>query len=53
MLKSKRFLAMCIAVILFTTMVYTTEYTPLEIATSISIVLGLYLGAETVRRSNN
>lgn len=53
MFKSKRFLAFGVAVALFILMIYTTKYNPLELAGAISIVCGVYIGAETLRKSEN
>jgi hypothetical protein len=50
-LRSKRFLAACGATALFTVMIYTTHYPPIEIATGITMILGSYLAAETVKPS--
>lgn len=52
MFNSKRFLAFIIAVILFTIMVYTTKYNPIEIATGIAIIAAIYIGAQSLRPSN-
>ena len=51
MFRSKRFIAFVIAVLLFTSMVFFTEYTPLELSSSISIICGIYIGAESLRGS--
>jgi hypothetical protein len=32
-------------------MVYTTPYSPIEISTAITILLGLYIGLQSVRES--
>jgi hypothetical protein len=50
-LKSKRFLAACGATVLFTVMTYTTKHPPIEIATGITMILGSYLTAETIKPS--
>ena len=52
MYSSKRFIAMCISVVMFITMIYTTEHTPMEIAGAISMILSIYLGVETYKPSN-
>lgn len=49
--KSKRFVAVIIAMALFTVMVYTTEYSPIEIATAITIIFGMYIAMQTARQS--
>ena len=48
---SKRFIAVCGAVALFTIMLYTTKYGPIELATGITMILGSYLTAETIKPS--
>ena len=53
MFNSKRFVAFGVAVVLFILMVYTTKYNPLELAGAISIICGVYIGAETLRKSEN
>jgi hypothetical protein len=32
-------------------MVYTTKYTPIELATAITMILGVYVGVETFKPS--
>lgn len=49
--KSKRFIATCVAGVLFTTLMYTTPYSPIEVATGIIMILSIYIGAETLRKS--
>lgn len=51
MFHSKRFIAFAVAVILFILMVYTTHYAPLELASSISIITGIYIAGQTFRGS--
>lgn len=51
MFKSKRFVAFGVAVVLFILMVYTTKYNPIELAGAITIITGIYIGAETLRGS--
>lgn len=51
-LKSKRFIAVCGSTIMFSLMIYTTPYSPIELATAISMILTIYTGAETLRPSN-
>jgi len=52
MFRSKRFVAFVIAVLLFTSMVFFTKYAPLELASSISMICGIYIGAESLRGSH-
>jgi hypothetical protein len=49
---SKRFIAFCVAVVLFTVMVFLTTYSPMELAGSISIITGIYIAGQTVRGSS-
>lgn len=49
MFRSSRFIAFCVGVALFTTMVFLTEYTPMEIAGAISIIAGIYIVPRTYR----
>lgn len=51
-MKSKRFVAFVISVVLFTAMVFLTKYSPMESAGAISIIAGIYLGVETYRSSS-
>lgn len=51
--RSKRFLAFVVSVILFVALLFLTDYTPLEIASSISIITGIYIGAETIKKSSS
>ena len=50
--KSKRFLAFLIGIALFVLIIYTTEFTPVEIAGGITIITGIYIGADTFRKSD-
>ena len=52
MFKSKRFIAFAVGVVMFTTKVFLTKYPPIELARAISVICGLYIGAETFRRSD-
>lgn len=52
LINSTRFIAFAVAVILFTTMIYTTTYTPMELAGAISILAGIYIVPRTVRGSS-
>lgn len=49
MFKSSRFIAFVVAVILFTVMVYTTEYDPMAIAGAISVIAGIFIAGKTYR----
>jgi hypothetical protein len=51
MFKSKRFVAFVVSISLFTIMIFTTKYTPMEIAGALSIIDAVYIGAQTVRGS--
>ena len=51
MFKSKRFIAFIGGVLLFILMVYTTPFTPLEIAGAITIITSIYIGAESISPS--
>lgn len=53
MFRSKRFVAFAVAVVLYVAMVLLTSYPPMEVATSISIITGIYIGAETFRTSGS
>ena len=52
MWKSKRFIAFSVAVVLFVAMVFLTKYPPLELGTAITMIVGVYLGAQTLRGSD-
>lgn len=52
MLNSKRFIATVVATVLFVTLIYTTEFAPLELAGAITMLLGVYLGVETYKPSD-
>lgn len=49
--KSKRFVAFCVGIVLFVVMVYTTKYSPIELAGAISIITGIYIGLQSYRPS--
>jgi uncharacterized membrane-anchored protein len=51
--QSKRFLAFVVSVVLFVVLVFLTSFAPLEIASSISIITGIYIGAETIKKSGS
>jgi hypothetical protein len=50
-LDSKRFFAACGATVMFTVMIYTTKYSPMELASAISLILGVYTTAESIKPS--
>jgi len=52
MITSKRFLAFLIAVGMFESGIFLTDYKPMELATAISIICGIYITGETIRSSN-
>jgi hypothetical protein len=52
-MKSKRFIAFAVGVSLFLLMTYTTKYHPMELAGAISVICGIYIGAETFRKSDS
>lgn len=52
MIKSKRFIAFTIALVLFIVMTYTTQHPILEIAGAISAITGIYITGESIRKSN-
>lgn len=49
--KSKRFITFCISIILFTLLVFVTTYQPLELSGAITMIAGIYIGAETLNKS--
>lgn len=51
MFKSKRFIAFIIAVLLFILMMLCTSYEPIESATAITMITGIYIGAQSLRGS--
>ena len=53
MYRSKRFIAFLVAVLLFTTTIFFTNYPPLELAGAISIIVSIYIGAETMNKSKS
>lgn len=52
MLKSKRFVAFIVAVIMFISMIFFTDYAPMELAGAITMITGVYLGAQSYRGSH-
>lgn len=51
MLKSKRFVAFVVAVVMFVGLLLLTKYSPMELAGSISMICGIYIAGESVRSS--
>lgn len=52
MFNSKRFIAFVIAVILFVLLLLITKYSPMELAGAISLISGIYIGADTLRKTD-
>ena len=52
MFKSKRFVAFCAAIVLFLILTYTTSFSVIEVASAVSILVGVYIGGETFRKSD-
>ena len=50
---SKRFIAFAVCVVLFMILIFLTHYTPMECAGALSIIAGIYIGAETVKPTTN
>ena len=50
--ESKRFIATMVAVAVYIITMYTTSYPPVELASSIVMILSVYLGAETLKPTN-
>jgi hypothetical protein len=53
MYKSKRFLAYAVSIVLFILMTYTTGHSPLELAGALSTLSGIYIIAQSVRKSDS
>ena len=51
-LKSKRFVAFCIGVVLFVSLTLITDKTPIELATAVGILTTIYIGGDTIRKSD-
>lgn len=49
---SKRFVAFVVGIIIFVVGIYTTSYTPIQLAESIGIMCGIYIGGDTIRKSD-
>jgi VIT1/CCC1 family predicted Fe2+/Mn2+ transporter len=52
MFKSKRFVAFIVGVILFTLLVFLTSHPILEISGAVSMICGIYIGAQSLRGSS-
>ena len=52
-IKSKRFVAFIVGVILFVGLTLLTDKPPLELAEAIGILTGIYITGDTIRKSNN
>ena len=50
---SKRFIAFGVSSILFVILLFTTNYTPIEIAGGLAMIAGIYIGAESYRKSDS
>ncbi|MHB8131097.1 MAG: hypothetical protein ACYDEX_19120 [Mobilitalea sp.] len=50
-LKSKRLVSFLVGVILYVVLIYTTRFSPMEIAGSITMIIGIYVTSETFRKS--
>jgi len=51
MLKSKRFVAFIVAIVLFLLLAFLTDYNLMEIAGSIAIIAAIYTAGESFRAS--
>ena len=51
MLKSKRFIAYIISLTLFVIILVTTSFNPIEVATGLTMLTGIYIGAESFKPS--
>jgi hypothetical protein len=51
-IQSKRFVAFVISIILFVSLIFLTEKPPMDIAGSIGIICGIYIGGDTLRKSD-
>lgn len=52
MFKSKRFVVLCLSVVLFLLLIYTTSFAPMEIAGSIATITSVYITAQSIRGSS-
>jgi hypothetical protein len=51
-IQSKRFVAFCIGVVLFVSLTLITDKTPIELATAVGILTTIYIGGDTIRKSD-
>jgi hypothetical protein len=49
--KSKRFIIMLLAITTFIVTLYTTKYDPIELATAITMIFGMYIALQSMRPS--
>ena len=49
MFHSSRFIAFCVATVMFVTMMYTTSFAPMELAGAISVIAGVYIVPRSYR----
>lgn len=50
--KSKRFVAFSISMVVFVLSLILTDFEPIPMATALTMISGIYLGAETLRESS-
>ena len=50
--RSKRFVAFCVGVALFVLFTYTTDYSPIEVASGITLITGIYIAGQSLRGSS-
>ena len=53
MLKSKRFIAFLISILVFIITILITKFSPVEVASAVSILSAIYIGADTFRPSKD
>ena len=53
MYKSKRFVAFAVSIVIFTLLLLFTNNTPFDLSTSLVLLTGIYIGAETYKKSEN
>lgn len=51
MFKSKRFVSFIISLIIFIAMLIVTDFPPVDIAMSVTMITGIYIGGDTFRSS--
>ena len=49
---SKRFIAFFLSLIIFVILLLSTTYSPVEIATGLTLLCAVYIGGQTIRASN-